>query len=87
MTVDHFNDWYAAMDDTSRRDQIWQRLLGLPAELVSTSLLSMSCLREAQEEGEFVLTTLHNASGLTMRPSGKPAPAQAAQPKQRAPDV
>lgn len=46
MTVEHFNEWYAAMDGRSERDRLWQRLLGLPAELVSTSLLSMAGLRE-----------------------------------------
>jgi len=46
MSVEHFNEWYAAMEDGSQRDRIWQRHLGLPPELVSTSLLSMSGLRE-----------------------------------------
>ena len=46
MTVEHFNEWYAAMDGASRRDQLWQELLGLPPELVSTSLLSMAGLQE-----------------------------------------
>ena len=46
MTVEHFNAWYAAMDTESRRDRLWQELLDLPPELVSTSLLSMSALRE-----------------------------------------
>lgn len=46
MNVEHFNEWYAAMDAASRRDRLWQELLDLPPELVSTSLLSMSGLRE-----------------------------------------
>lgn len=46
MTVEHFDGWYAGMTEASKRDQIWQRLLGLPPELASTSLLSMSGLRE-----------------------------------------
>ena len=46
MTVEHFNEWYAAMRAESARDRIWQEQLGLPPELVSTSLLSMAGLRE-----------------------------------------
>jgi SAM-dependent methyltransferase len=46
MTVEHFNEWYAGMRGAGRRDRLWQELLGLPPELVSTSLLSMSGLRE-----------------------------------------
>jgi ubiquinone/menaquinone biosynthesis C-methylase UbiE len=46
VSVEHFNEWYAAMDGESRRDRLWQELLDLPPELVSTSLLSMSGLRE-----------------------------------------
>jgi SAM-dependent methyltransferase len=42
----HFDEWYAGMTDGGARDGLWQRLLGLPSELVSTSLLSMAGLRE-----------------------------------------
>jgi SAM-dependent methyltransferase len=34
------------MDGSGARDRLWQQLLGLPPELVSTSLLSMTGLRE-----------------------------------------
>ncbi|HET6816216.1 MAG TPA: class I SAM-dependent methyltransferase [Mycobacteriales bacterium] len=46
VTVEHFDEWYGGMASANERDRVWQRLLGLPPELVSTSLLSMSGLRE-----------------------------------------
>lgn len=46
MSVDHFNEWYAGMDGSGARDRLWQQQLGLPPELVSTSLLSMTGLLE-----------------------------------------
>jgi SAM-dependent methyltransferase len=49
VTVDHFNEWYSSMDESSERDRLWQRLLGLPPELVSSSLLSMSGLLDVAE--------------------------------------
>lgn len=49
MTVEHFNEWYSSMDGSGERDRLWQRMLGLPAELVSSSLLSMSALLEIAE--------------------------------------
>jgi SAM-dependent methyltransferase len=46
VTVEHFDRWYAAMAPQSPRDRLWQEHLGLPDEMVSSSLLSLSGLRE-----------------------------------------
>ena len=46
MSVEHFDTWYAGMSPESARDRLWQDLLGLPPEMVSTSLLSLAGLTE-----------------------------------------
>jgi ubiquinone/menaquinone biosynthesis C-methylase UbiE len=48
VTVEHFDTWYAAMTPQSARDRLWQEHLGLPPEMVSSSLLSLDGLREIQ---------------------------------------
>jgi len=45
LDADYFTQWYAAME-TSDKDALWARLLGLPGDLKSTSLLSGAGLEE-----------------------------------------
>lgn len=46
MTAEYFDQWYAAMSADSPRDRLWQDALGLPREMVSSSLLPLSGLRD-----------------------------------------
>ena len=45
----HFEDWYAAMPGSPRKDEIVQRHLGLPPELLSTSLLPWDGLADVTD--------------------------------------
>ena len=47
--VHHFDNWYAAMATSPRRDAIVQRHLGLPAEVLSGSLLPWDGIAEVVE--------------------------------------
>ena len=47
--VRHFDDWYAAMAAFPRRDEIVQRQLGLPAGMLSGSLLPWDGIAEVVE--------------------------------------
>ena len=47
--VRHFDDWYAAMATSPRRDEIVQRHLGLPAAVLSGSLLPWDGIAEVVE--------------------------------------
>jgi SAM-dependent methyltransferase len=47
--VQHFDRWYAAMVTSSRRDEIVQRHLGLPAGLLSSSLLPWEGIADVVE--------------------------------------
>jgi ubiquinone/menaquinone biosynthesis C-methylase UbiE len=44
-----FEDWYAAMPGSPRKDEIVQRHLGLPPELLSTSLLTWDGLADVTD--------------------------------------
>ena len=45
----YFDDWYAAMPESPVKDEIQQRHLGLPASLLSTSLLTWAGIAEVTE--------------------------------------
>ena len=47
--VQHFDNWYAAMATSPRRDEIVQRHLGLPAAMLSSSLLPWDGIAEVVE--------------------------------------
>ena len=47
--VKHFDDWYAAMPRSPRRDEIVQRNLGLPATVLSGSLLPWDGIADVVE--------------------------------------
>ena len=47
--VRHFDNWYAAMAESPRRDEIVQRHLGLPAAMLSGSLLPWEGIAEVVE--------------------------------------
>ena len=47
--VQHFDGWYAAMAGSTRRDEIVQRHLGLPAAMLSSSLLPWEGIAEVVE--------------------------------------
>jgi SAM-dependent methyltransferase len=46
---EYFNQWYANMADTGPADEIAQRHLGLPASLLSTSLLTWDGIADVVE--------------------------------------
>jgi SAM-dependent methyltransferase len=46
LSAEYFDRWYADKSATPQLDQIWQRHLGLPAGLLSTSLLDREGLAE-----------------------------------------
>jgi SAM-dependent methyltransferase len=45
-SVDHFDEWYASMIGSPARDEITRRHLGLPAEVLSTSLLTWDAIAD-----------------------------------------
>ena len=47
--VQHFDDWYAAMATSPRRDEIVQRHLGLPPAMLSSSLLPWDGIADVVE--------------------------------------
>lgn len=44
--ADYFDRWYANMSESPAKDEIMQRHLGLPAHVLSTSLLSWEGIAE-----------------------------------------
>jgi SAM-dependent methyltransferase len=46
LDADHFDQWYADMEHARYKDQVEQRHLGLPPELLSTSLLTWEGIAE-----------------------------------------
>jgi ubiquinone/menaquinone biosynthesis C-methylase UbiE len=57
--VQHFDGWYAAMAGSTRRDEIVRRHLGLPAAMLSSSLLPWEGIAEVVE-----LLRLHRPATL-----------------------
>jgi hypothetical protein len=45
-SADHFDRWYANMTGSPAKDEIVQRHLGLPAHVLSTSLLTWDAIAE-----------------------------------------
>lgn len=68
MSVDHFDGWYAAMgSDPDAKDELTHRILGLPSEILPTSLRPFAGLLEVRDDP----TSTARRVRRVLRPGGR----------------